>query len=286
MERAVIHRIERLHHVRAMETVVSESGVTGRGIAGVALAVRDLGRVVDFYRDVIGLPVIADEGGAVRLGEGGFLELIERPGAASSGPGGAGLYHTAFLLPDRAALGRWLGHVAATGQALDGAADHLVSEAAYLHDPEGNGVEVYADRPRDAWKWDGTQLRMANARLDFEGLRRAGEGAWTGAPAGTKVGHVHLRVGHAERAARFYAESLGMQSMVARPQAAFLSWDGYHHHLAANEWDSAGAGVRGPEEAGLAWVTLSGGQVPSEIVDPWGTLFRVIPALPSLENRS
>ena len=269
-----------------MDTAVLDQVVSGHGIAGVALAVRDLGRVVGFYRDVLGLPVTADEGGTVRLGEGGFLELIERPGAALPGPDGAGLYHTAFLLPDRAALGRWLGHVAAAEQALDGAADHLVSEAVYLRDPEGNGVEVYADRPRDAWQWAGTQLRMANARLDFDGLRRVGAGAWTGAPAGTKVGHVHLRVGDAGQAGRFYAEALGMQPTVTRPQAAFLSWDGYHHHLAANEWDSAGAGPRGPDEAGLAWVTLSGGQEPAEIVDPWGTLFRMTPSLPSLEIRS
>lgn len=269
-----------------MDTGMSDTAVTGRGIAGVALAVRDIDRVVRFYRDVIGLPVSADEGGLVRLGEGGILELRHRPDATPPAPGGAGLYHTAFLLPDRAALGRWLGHVAAIGQALDGAADHLVSEAVYLHDPEGNGVEVYADRPRAAWQWDGGALRMANARLDLAALRRLDPGAWTGAPAGTSVGHVHLRVGDAREAARFYAGSLGMQPMVARPQAAFLSWDGYHHHLAVNEWDSAGAGPRDPGEAGLACVTLSGARAAPDIVDPWGTVFRTVPASNLLETHS
>ncbi len=231
-------------------------------IGGVGLAVRDLGRVEAFYREVLGFGVVERTADTVRLGAGGagILELFHQPTALPDAPATAGLFHTAFLLPSRADLGRWLAHAGRLRQALDGAADHLVSEALYLSDPEGNGVEVYADRPRARWRWrdgpDGRRVEMATQPLDTEGLLAEADAAWAGAPDGTRVGHVHLRVGDVAEAVRFYGDRLGMDLTAARPGAAFLSTGGYHHHIAVNAWRSAGAGRREAGRAGLAWVTL------------------------------
>ena len=265
-------------------------------IGGVALAVRDLGRVAAFYRDVIGLEMIAQDGGAIRLGAGGtaFLELLHRPGALPDDPATAGLFHTAFLLPSRAALGRWLAHFRALGGQLDGGADHLVSEAAYLRDPEGNGIEVYADRPPAQWHWrgDGAERRveMANRPLDVPGLLRVAEAPWGGAPPGTRIGHVHLRVGDVGEAVRFYAGALGLDLTASRDSAAFLSTGSYHHHIAVNTWSSAKAGPRDPARAGLASVTLdvADGPAPAAVArtagqgfdDPWGTVLHLRAAKP------
>ena len=264
-------------------------------IGGVSLAVRDLDQVAAFYQDTIGLAVIAREGDAIRLGAGGvaFLELLRRPGALPDDPATAGLFHTAFLLPSRADLGRWLAHLGALGGRLDGAADHLVSEAVYLHDPEGNGIEVYADRPRAEWRWQGTgaerRIEMANRPLDKPGLLRVAATPWNGAPPGTRIGHVHLRVGDVGEAMRFYGGALGLDLTAAWDQAAFLSSGGYHHHIAANTWHSAGAGRRDPARAGLLSVTLDIADGPAlagiarragaaghsladhSLIDPWGT---------------
>ncbi len=270
-------------------------------IGGVALAVRDLGRVAAFYRDVIGLEVVTQDGNTVSLGAGGaaFLDLQHRPDALPDDPASAGLFHTAFLLPSRADLGRWLVHFGALGGQLDGAADHLVSEAVYLHDPEGNGIEVYADRPRAAWRWhgdgDGAERRveMANQPLDAPGLRRAAETPWTGAPTGARIGHVHLRVGDVGEAIRFYGGALGLDLTAALGKAAFLSSGGYHHHIAANTWHSAGAGRRDPARAGLLSVTLDvadgpaladiarrAGTADHGLADPWGTMLTLRAAEP------
>lgn len=269
-------------------------------IGAVVLAVRDIGRVEAFYREVIGLEPVGRSAGSVRLGAGGvgFLELIHRPEAKPDDPAAAGLFHTAFLLPSRADLARWLVHAGRLGVPLDGASDHLVSEAVYLSDPEGNGIEVYADRPRAAWRWTDGQVEMATRPLDIRGLLRdAGDAApWNGAPAGARIGHVHLRVGDAAEAARFYGGTLGLDVVRRGPQAAFLSSGGYHHHIAANTWRSAGAGRRDPAMAGLEEVAFAAsgdgvldgiagrlgasGRIAAEegtlrFPDPWGTALRV-----------
>ncbi len=269
-----------------------EQGSEWLRVGGVALAVRDMDRVTAFYRDVIGLEVIACQDDAVCMGVAGaaFLELLHRPAAEPDDPASAGLFHTAFLLPSRADLGRWLTHFRTLGQPLDGAADHLVSEAAYLHDPEGNGVEVYADRPREQWGWhdgpDGRRVEMANRPLDVAGLLKLAVTPWSGAPPGTRIGHVHLRVGDIGEARHFYGRMLGMDVTAAWDAAAFLSSGGYHHHIAANIWRSAGAGLRDPARAGLASVTLevadeqalagimerAGGR---GLRDPWGANIRL-----------
>ena len=251
----------------------------------VSLVVRDAACVEAFYRDVIGLQVISRGNSSVHLGAGGtaFLELLHRPDALPDDPAAAGLFHTALLLPSRMDLGRWLSHIGKLGQSLDGAADHLVSEAAYLSDPEGNGIEVYADRPREGWRWteapDGRRVGMANLPLDAETLMRTAATPWAGAPEGTRIGHVHLRVGDVAEAKRFYGGALGMELTAAWPAAVFFATGGYHHHVAANTWRSLGAGRRDPRRAGLASVTMdvSGGRpAPGQILqDPWGTTLRL-----------
>jgi catechol 2,3-dioxygenase len=274
-------------HERPTETVTDPVSV-----GSVSLVVRDLDRVASFYQDVVGLELIESTPEAARLGAGGmaFLELLHRPDALPRDPAAAGLYHTAFLLPARADLGRWLAYAASIGLRLDGAADHLVSEAVYLHDPEGNGIEIYADRPRAGWRWEGGRVAMANDRLDMIGLRGLATSPWTSAPAGTRVGHVHLQVGDVEAAKRFYAGLLGFEIVREWPQAVFMSTGGYHHHVACNSWESLGAGPRDPRRAGLAAVNFAA--VDSAVLDgiesragtstinragirdPWGTLIR------------
>lgn len=251
-------------------------------IGRVALIVNDLDRVGDFYRAVIGLERISGSGEDMVLGAGGkpLLEL-RRDRAARPRPQEAGLFHTAFLLPGRAALARWLRFAIGRGIALDGASDHLVSEAVYLRDPEGNGIEVYADRDRSAWRQDGAELRMDTLALDIAALLAADEGGWTGAPEGSVLGHVHLQVGDLAAAEDFCMNRLGLARMAHRPGASFFASGGYHHHLAGNIWNSRGAGPRSPDAAGLAEVVLAADpdRLPASggagFPDPWGTIFRV-----------
>lgn len=262
-------------------------------IHAVALDVRDLDRVAAFYQDVVGLHVIGGSGSTLQLGAGGapLLALQHRPDALPNDKTAAGLFHTAFLLPDRAALGRWLAHARSTGVMLDGAADHSVSEAVYLADPEGNGIEIYADRPPSGWTWsdtaEGGRIDMATARLDIPGLIALAADSWTGAPNKTTIGHVHLQVGEVAAAVRFITGPLGMDLTASRPSAAFLSTGGYHHHLAVNVWNSGGAPARDPRRAGLAAVTLAAADDTvlagfirrnraSSLRDPWGTQFHVV----------
>ena len=242
-------------------------------IASVTLAVRDLDRVARFYQDAIGLTAITTDASSVWLGVEGrkLLQLLDRPDFRPADPKAAGLYHTAFLLPTRADLGRWLRHAAALGLKIAGAADHLVSEAVYLADPEGNGIEIYADRPRTTWRWDGRQIAMANARLDLPALMALDPAAWTGAPTGTTIGHVHLQVGDIATAEPLYVTGLALDITRRMPQALFISAGGYHHHLALNTWNSQGAGLRDPNRAGLAAVTLRTDAPRPSVTDPWGT---------------
>ncbi len=223
-------------------------------IGAVSLTVRDLSRVADFYREAIGLSETGRDAGTVHLGAGSttLLELIEAPSAPLSGRRSAGLFHTAFLLPDRAALGRWLRHAATSRLPLQGASDHGVSEAIYLADPEGNGIEVYADRPQAEWPVLGGALQMVSDPLDADDLLAAGgDAAFAGVPDGTTVGHVHLQVGDVPAADRFYTAALGLDVMQRSPSATFLSSGGYHHHVAGNIWNSRGAPPRDPAATGL-----------------------------------
>ncbi len=259
-------------------------------IGRVALTVNDLPALRDFYRRAIGLSVLEQDGTVAILGAGtrAFLELREDGRAPRASPREAGLFHTAFLLPDRPALARWLVHAAGLGVRLQGASDHLVSEAIYLADPEGNGIEVYADKPRDAWPMEGGRVRMATERLDLEALARDADGPWTGAPDGTVVGHVHLQVGDVAEAERFYSGTLGFPVTTNYPGAAFFGAGGYHHHLAANVWNSRGAGRRSGPATGLAELEIVADPEPLAAVlgrtggayrveDPWGTAVTLRP---------
>jgi catechol 2,3-dioxygenase len=205
------------------------------------------------------------------------------PAAKPDDPRSAGLFHTAFLLPTRADLGRWVKHAIEKRIPISGASDHFVSEALYLNDPEGNGIEIYADRPKDTWKWRGSSIEMATVRLDVEGLVAAipaGDAGWRGAPENSVIGHVHLRVGDPVAAEAWWHDEFGFDT-VARygADAVFLSSGGYHHHIGANRWHSAGAGKRDPDRAGLAWIEMRSSETSAEksLEDPWGTVIRVAP---------
>jgi catechol 2,3-dioxygenase len=217
-------------------------------IGKVRLRVADVDDLTTFYERVIGLRAVERIGVLVRLGpEGGepLIELVAAPGAPPAPSFSTGLFHLAILVPDRLELARSLQRVAGAGWRLTGASDHLVSEALYLQDPEGNGIEIYRDRPRDQWGHDGDELRMATLPLDLEsvlGELDSGEQPANGMPAETKMGHVHLQVADIPPAEGFYNGALGLDVMVrSYPGALFLAAGGYHHHLGLNTWQSAGA---------------------------------------------
>jgi len=281
-------------------TIPTFASHTPLHIGSVGMTVRDLDAMVAFYRDALGFTVIERTGAHARLGVGdvAFLDLIHRPDALPDDPREAGLYHNAFLMPTRGDLGRWLIHAAQGRVPLTGASDHAVSEAIYLDDPEGNGIEVYSDRPQNLWQQEDGMIRMTTVGLDLNDLAAAGAGQnWSGAPLGLRIGHVHLRVGNVETAERFYTQAIGLATTRRRHGATFMSSGGYHHHLAGNVWSSNHAGPRHPDRAGLAYVALeardaetfeqtktslaasgapltdSGGVL--ETADPWGTRIRL-----------
>ena len=218
------------------------------GIGGVTLRVADLDRALAFYGRGLGLRVHArDEREATLGADAPFLRLVADPGAPPRPPGTSGLYHVAYLLPTRRDLARALRHLAESRWPLEGASDHLVSEALYLSDPEGNGIEVYADRPRDQWRASpGGGVEMTTTMMDVEGVLALDDGAWSGFPGGARVGHVHLQVGDVPAAEAFY-RALGFDLTTRYgAQASFLSAGGYHHHVAVNSW--AGRGAPPPPE--------------------------------------
>jgi catechol 2,3-dioxygenase len=217
-------------------------------IGKVRLRVADVDALATFYERVIGLRHVERDGGVVRLGpEGGapLVELVSAPTAPVPPSFSTGLFHLAVLVPDRAELARSLRRIAETGWRLSGASDHLVSEALYLNDPEGNGIEIYRDRPREQWSRDGGELRMATLPLDLEsvlGELDSGEESPNGVAAATTIGHVHLRAADIPAAEGFYNGALGLDVMVrSYPGALFMSAGGYHHHLGMNTWQSEGA---------------------------------------------
>lgn len=235
------------------------SRAAGLAMGRVALTVNDLDRVGAFYEQAVGLHLLARDGQTARYGAGSdvLLELRQDKAARRRSAREAGLFHTAFLLPARADLGRWLQHAVETRTPVVGASDHAVSEAIYLSDPEGNGVEIYADRPACAWQWVDGQVHMVTEALDVQGLAAsAGVTRWAGFPDGAKVGHVHLQVGAIAPAEAFYAGTLGLALTCRYPGGSFFAADGYHHHIAANIWNSRGAPVRDYPSTGLAEVEI------------------------------
>ena len=206
------------------------------------LAVTGLERSLTFYRRSIGLRVQRREDGLAALGAGAedLLVLHEEP---SAGParGQAGLYHFALLHPSRAELARAARRIAETGTPIEGAADHGFSEAIYLPDPDGNGIELYADRPREVWPDVEDAIPPGGPRpLDLQGLLRQSDGDGAAADPGLVVGHIHLHVGDLDRALAFYRDVIGFEPMMVMPSAAFVSAGGYHHHLGLNVWRGRG----------------------------------------------
>lgn len=213
----------------------------------VRLVVRSMEHSLYLYRDVLGLAAAPTSGGWTGVGRIGsaLYELREEPEALPRQPHTLGLYHVALLLPNRADLSRVLRRLIETNYPLEGAADHGVSEAVYLSDPEGNGIEIYRDRPREEWPRPNGALAMVTDPLDFEGLLSetgASGIRWEGMPEGTRVGHIHLQVGDLEPAVGFYRDLLGFDlTQRFGRNAAFLSMGGYHHHIGLNTWAGLGA---------------------------------------------
>lgn len=227
-------------------------------IGAVQLAVSQLDRALDFYTYQLGFHLLSRVGPQASLSVDGqtiLLVLQERPGALPKPTYSTGLYHFAILTPSRLHLARSLRRLIELRYPLQGASDHLVSEAVYLADPDGNGIEIYADRPRSAWPRMGGELRMATDPLDFDGLMaelRADGGPWQGLPASTIIGHVHLHVRDIPEARAFYCEVLGFDLVLRYgPSALFVSAGGYHHHIGLNTWAGAGAPPPPSNAAGL-----------------------------------
>lgn len=265
-------------------------------IGAVRLKVRDLNRVASFYTSVLGLTPRETKSGRITLGndDSALLELVGDPTLAPNDRGQAGLFHTAFLMPSRADLARWLAHAVAMRVPLQGASDHIVSEAIYLADPEANGIEVYADRPVSRWRGPSGEIRMSTDPLDAQALLEAAEGTeWSHFPQAGTIGHIHLQVGDTAEADRFYRDVLGLDIAARYPGASFYGSGGYHHQLAGNVWNSRRAGKR-PEGMGgldaveiiirdaaeLAAIAARAGSAGTEIRkdngsmtlhDPWGT---------------
>ena len=255
-------------------------------VTTVGIKAREVNTLADYYKDAVGLQELARRSGTIVLGAGGLplLEIEEFKAARPDDPRSAGLYHTAFLLPARADLARWTRRAIDRRIQVTGASDHLVSEAIYLTDPEGNGIEIYADRPRDTWDFEGNSVKMATLPLDVENLLgelRPGQSEWTGAPAGSMVGHIHLRVGNAAEAEQWWNSELGFDTMLNfGGSAVFLSTGGYHHHVGANAWQSAGARERDADRTGLSFVEFRSKDAKADSVheDPWGNVIRIVPA--------
>ena len=272
-------------------------------LGAVRIQIADLARSVQWYRNVLGLEVLAKTDTSASLGVKGaatpLIELREKKGVRPVPKRGLlGLYHYAILLPDRPALGRFIAHLATLGMRA-AMSDHFVSEAVYIDDPDGLGIEVYADRPRESWKHEDRQLAMATNPLDVRAVVGAAAGQrWTGMPKGTVIGHVHLFVGDIDRAAAFYHDLVGFDKVVwSYPGALFMSAGGYHHHLGTNIWAAQAPPASDDDARLIEWeivvpqardvdaveASVKNGGVPVEregpsiiLRDPWGTAVRVV----------
>jgi catechol 2,3-dioxygenase len=273
-------------------------------IGAVGLVARNLDLLAGYYQNLLGLTVLERTPNLAKLGVHGvtLIEIEHRPDARPDDERTAGLYHTAFLMPTREDHARWILHIARNQVPISGASDHGVSEAFYLDDPEGNGIEVYNDRPRERWQIQDGLVVMQTKQLDIEAILREVEPSATypAAPEGLRIGHVHLRVGSVEQAEQFYRGAVGLDLTRRRGGATFMSSGGYHHHVGANVWHSDGAGRRDKDRAGLQWFSMEAADRATldttvarlkaanasvaaapggiETTDPWGTQIRFVKA--------
>ncbi|MBB6285132.1 VOC family protein [Geobacillus subterraneus] len=230
-------------------------------VSQVNIKVENIERSIAFYEQVIGFQVLGRTDRTASFTADGqtVLLFIEQPDNVIPKRGRTtGLYHFAILLPARADLGRVLNHLLRIGYPLQGGADHWVSEAVYLADPDGNGIELYVDRPFSTWRWEKGEVAMSTEPLDVESLIAAGKGeAWHGLPKETLIGHIHLHVSELKRAEQFYTEGLGFD-VVNRygHQALFLSTGKYHHHIGLNTWNGVGAPMPPANSVGLDSFTM------------------------------
>lgn len=226
-------------------------------IGHLRLRVTNIERSLRYYRDLLGFHAIgeaSDEKALLTVNDTQpYLIALTKAVEPRNNERHAGLYHFAILLPDRKSLASILRHIMKHIRTsnLEGAADHGVSEAIYLQDPDGNGIEIYRDRPRNEWRWIDGQLQMTTKSLDEEGLLKETREDWVGMPNGTKIGHVHLHVNNLSQAERFYRGALGFKLNASIPSAQFYAADDYHHHIAANTWLGEGASPSTTTQPGL-----------------------------------
>ncbi|MFS0645496.1 VOC family protein [Siminovitchia sp. 179-K 8D1 HS] len=215
-------------------------------VGEIQLTVRDIERTAGFYQHILGLQLLNRTGSSASFTadeKSVMLTLAESKNAKPRAPGTAGLYHMAFLLPNRPYLADVLKHFIQIRLPLQGASDHHVSEAIYLADPEGNGIEIYADRPKEEWRWKNDQVFMTTTALDAENLmQEASAAGWQGMPAAAVMGHIHLQVADLASSEHFYCNGLGFDKMLHYgSQALFISKHRYHHHIGLNTWNSIDA---------------------------------------------
>lgn len=237
----------------------------GTNIGLVTLRVSNLENSRRFYEGLLHFQPVALEAGKVILGDQAqqpLLALIELPGATPQPARATGLFHVAILFPTRADLGRALTYLAEARWEV-GQGDHLVSEALYISDPDGNGLELYRDRPRDTWRWVAGQVAMATNPVDIRGLLTEAQTAepWDVIPAGTRVGHIHLQIGDVQEAEHFYHTILGFDVTCHYPGATFVSAGGYHHQIGLNTWRSRGAPPTPASSVGLTSYVIA---IPTE----------------------
>ena len=271
----------------------------------VHLTVTDLDRSVDWYQTSLGLRLHRHEPALAELGDGAVTSvvLVEQPDARPAARH-AGLYHYALLYPTREELARAAVRLSATRTPIDGAADHGTHEAIYLPDPDGNGIELAADRPREQWPTPEEEFSGGPRPLDFERLLAtvAGEAPTAQVAPGLRVGHLHLHVGDIDEGLRFYRDVLGLEVWWTMPTAAFVAAGGYHHHLGFNVWRGRGVGPAPADAGGLrhwtielqsadevaavrerfraAGVAVAGDEQGFLVRDPWGIALRVAVARP------
>ncbi|SFE17659.1 catechol 2,3-dioxygenase [Lentibacillus persicus] len=227
-------------------------------VGEVNINVTNLDKALSFYQEVIGFEVLEQSDQKAVLTADGrtpLLTLVQPADAMPKEGRTTGLFHFAILLPSRADLSSFIKHAARAGARL-GASDHLVSEALYLNDPDGNGIEVYRDRPSNEWEWSDGQVAMSTEPLDADSLVAESDKEWNGLPAGTVMGHIHLHVANLQNTKTFYIDGLGFEVVTNYPGALFTSTADYHHHIGLNIWNGENVPAPSENSAGLNWYSL------------------------------